>query len=161
MHTPQWFLAEIVRPTVEEFDANWASVRHGMLAALVVSSLADHICVAQCPPDINDAALRDALGGFRKALRKDNIAFALVQDVADATKHKRIDRKGAHLKDVSGVRLEVVPVMTRGGDVIMTRAGQTLETHEQVEVVADDGRRWPLRDLILDALALLEEKLPG
>ncbi len=160
MHSPQWFLAGVVRPTVEEFDGNRTSMRHGMLAALVVSSLADHICVASCPPDIDDEALRAELRRFRKALREESLAFALVQDLADVTKHKRLDRKSAYFRDMSGIRLKLVPLVTSGGAAIVTNAGQRLGVSQQVAVVKD-GVEWPLRDQVLEALALLEGKLSG
>ncbi len=44
--SPDWFLDEIVRPTLDDYLLHRDCVRRGMLAALAVSSLADHIAVA-------------------------------------------------------------------------------------------------------------------
>ena len=80
------FLQEVVEPTVQEFLQCPANLRRGMLAALVVSSLADHIAVAQ------GITTRSKLKTFRENLALKNRDFALVQDVADATKHKSLTR---------------------------------------------------------------------
>ena len=45
-----WFLDEIVLPTVRDFLDEPLSIRRGMLAAVVVGSLPDYIFAERCAP---------------------------------------------------------------------------------------------------------------
>ena len=141
VHSPEWFLAEIVQPTVDEFlrSPDPDRVRRAMLAALTVSSLADHIGVAQ-----RSRSPRE----FRDELAEECPAFALVRDVADATKHVRLDGGDARLTHASGVQPEA-------------RARLGGEVTPRVAVPQDGGQVAVPRldELLQDALAFLRTKM--
>ncbi len=169
---PDWFLDEIVQPTLDGFFLHRGCVRRGMLAALAVSSLADHIAVALSeksgvlslhPPGatLPKKARReyfDELAAFRGDLADRCRDFALVRDVADATKHARLDRDDARIRDVSGVQRHVEPITDRDGCPILLRDGSTLMTGGVV-VALPDGSRHPLAKLLDGAIASLRTEM--
>jgi hypothetical protein len=65
------YFAQIVDPTIADFEANPTSVRHAFLAAVVVFHAIDYL-------DANS---------YRKKFREDNADFALVDRIAHAFKH--------------------------------------------------------------------------
>ncbi len=127
--SPDWFLDEIVQPTLDDYLLHRDCIRRGMLAALAVSSLADHIAVAESErsgllslyspgaplPKGQRKKVFAELGDFRGGLAGRCGDFALVRDVADATKHARLDRDDARIKDTSGVSPDLSPAMGASG----------------------------------------------
>ncbi len=170
--SPNWFLDEIVQPTLDDFFLHRDCVRRGMLATLAVSSLADHIAVAISErsgvlslhpagatlPKKARRELFDELAAFRGDLADRCRDFALVRDVADATKHARLDRDDARIRDVSGVQRHVEAIVGRDGCPILTRDGSPLETGG-VAVVLPDGSRHPLATLLVGAAAFLRTEM--
>ncbi len=143
VHSPEWFLTEIVQPTVEEFlrssDPN--RVRRAMLAALVVSSLADHIGVAQRAKSLRE---------FRDKLAEECTAFALVRDVGDAAKHVRLDRGDVKLMHGPGIQPRVW--IQLGSEVTLAVAAVVPQDGSQVATLHLD-------ELLQDALAFLRTKM--
>lgn len=170
--SPEWFLVEIVQPTVEEFLRYRDCIRRGMLAALAVNSLADHIAVARSersglrslhPPGVvlqgkERRKVSDELAAFRARCAELCGDFALVRDAADATKHARLDRDDARIRDVSGVQRHVEVITGRDGCPISLRDGSLLETGG-VFVVLPDGTRHPLAKLLDGAVAFLRKEM--
>ncbi len=170
--SPDWFFDEVVQPTLDDFFLHRDCVRRGMLAALAVSSLADHIAVAESErsgllslhspgaplPKGQRKKVFAELGDFRGGLAGRCGDFALVRDVADATKHARLDRDDARIKDVSGVRRNVEVVVGRDGRPIVTRDGSPLATGGVV-VALPDGSRHLLAKLLDGAIASLRKEM--
>ena len=94
------FLQEIVEPTVQEFLQDPTNPRRGMLAALAVNSLADHIAVARGLTEVQEQS------EFRASLAGLHTNYGLVRDVADAAKHKTVGRKSASLIDIARISIE-------------------------------------------------------
>ena len=170
--SPGWFHDEVVQPTLDDFFHHRDCIRRGMLAALAVNSLADHIAVAGSersgllslhPPGVplpkgERPKARSELDAFRRGLARRCRDFALVRDVADATKHARLDRDDAQIKDVSGVQRLVEPIMSRDGCPILLRDGSPLETGGVV-VALPDGSRHLLAKLLNGAVASLRTEM--
>jgi hypothetical protein len=170
--SPDWFLDEIVQPTLDDYSLHRECIRRGMLAALAVSSLADHIAVAESKrsgllslhspgaplPKGQRKKVFAELGDFRGGLAGRCGDFALVHDVADATKHARLDRDDARIKDVSGVQRHVEVVVGRDGRAIVMRDGSPLATGGVV-VALPDGSRHLLAKLLDGAIASLRKEM--
>jgi hypothetical protein len=171
-HSPDWFLDEVVQPTLDDFLLHRDCIRRGMLAALAVNSLADHIAVARSEqsgllslhprgatlPKKGRKGVREELTAFRRDLADRCGDFALVRDVADATKHARLDRDDAQVRDVSGVQHHVEVLVDRAGRPIVTCGGGPLAI-SGVVVVLPDGSRHRLVKLLHGAVAFLREEM--
>ena len=81
-----------------------------------------------------------------------------MRDVADATKHARLDRDDAQMRDVSGVQRHVEPITDRDGCPILLRDGSALMTGGVV-VALPDGSRHPLAILLVGAVGFLREEM--
>jgi hypothetical protein len=170
--SPDWFLNTVVRPTVDDFLLHRDCVRRGVLAALAISSLADHIAVVVSErsgvlglhpagatlPKKEGKKVRDEIAAFRGGLAQRCYDFALVRDVADATKHARLDRDDAQIRDVSGVQRHVEPITDRDGCPILLRDGSTPMTGGVV-VALPDGSRHPLAILLVGAVTFLRTEM--
>lgn len=157
---------------MDDFLLHRNCIRHGMLAALSVSSLADHIAVAVSERSgllslhplgatLPKKARREYFGelaAFRGGLANRCSDFALVRDVADATKHGRLDRDDAQIRDVSGVQRHVEPITGRDGCPILLGDGSPLETGGVV-VALPDGSRHRLVKLLNGAVASLRTEM--
>ena len=163
-----------MQPTLDDYFLHRDCIRRGMLDALAVSSLADHIAVAESErsgslslhpsgallPKKENKKVRDKLAAFCGRCADLRGDFALVRDVADATKHARLDRDDAQIRDVSGVQRHVEPITGRDGCPILLRDGSTLMTGGVV-VVLPDGSRHLLAKLLDGAVRLaLQLRLP-
>ena len=170
--SPDWFLDEVVQPTVDDFLLHRDCIRRGMLAALAVNSLADHIAVSRSErfgllrlhprgaalPKKGRNEVREELAAARCDLADRCGDFALVRDVADATKHARLDRDDAQVSDLSGVRHQIEVLVDRGGRPIATRGGSPLAI-SGVVVVLPDGSRHSLAKLLNGAIESLRKEM--
>ena len=91
--TPREFLEQVVRPNINDFSTNYASVRHAYNAVAAVDALAAHIyiwCVHNAPSEVaglaDDSHYRDQLAG------RDS-DFRVLRDLAKAQKHVRLTGK--------------------------------------------------------------------
>jgi hypothetical protein len=123
----EWFYRVVMQPTVTEFLAHPDDMRRGVLAALVVSHIAEHYFEARKP--IQGSANTQA---FRQSLRDENGAYRLIADVADATKHVLRGRQNGRqmaFEDVEARRIDFsnlrcgwpfagIQVMVRDGDTV-------------------------------------------
>lgn len=93
------FFVRIVVPTVEEFARNPGDVRRGVLACIVLQSMADHYVANRLvDPGMSKAQKRRRLEKFNEDLREKDKAFAKVGDVANGTKHARQEFVDLHLE---------------------------------------------------------------
>lgn len=95
----EWFLAEIVRPTVNEFMAAQGDLRRGLLSAIVLSHAADHVFHAR--PTLR-RTFKDERA-YREALAARSEGFALIRDVADAAKHAKLSRRSSSIPGADAV----------------------------------------------------------
>jgi hypothetical protein len=82
------FLLEIVEPTVREFLGRRGDIRLGFLAAIVLNQTAHYWAHDGHVP--KDPRMRDQI-------RKESPDFALIHDIADASKHVVLGRKSRRL----------------------------------------------------------------
>lgn len=105
------FLNEIVAPTVKEFLKRPDDIRLGKVAAIILSSLADYFVHARpslCSIVVQNAGPRDKMSKHWEEWSKLCPEAGLVRDVGDATKHVRLTRPTAKLKEVSGIKTDEV-----------------------------------------------------
>ena len=102
--------------------------------------------------------LGEEVSAFRGGLAGRCREFALVRDVADATKYARLDRDDAQIKDASGVQHRVEVITGRDGCPIFARDGSPLAT-SGVVVVLPDGSRHLLAKLLDGAIAFLRKEM--
>lgn len=84
------YLDEIVRPTIEEYEAEPTSIRRGLLACIVTCHTLDYMAQPLEPKKL------------RNSWRKDCAAFKVVDEYAHACKHVSTSGRGAgtHVDDV-------------------------------------------------------------
>ena len=90
--TPREFLETVVRPNMEDFNANYGSVRHAHNAVAAVDALAAHLyqwCETNAPSEIAGVS-DDTL--YRARLAQSSPDFHLLRDIAKAQKHVHLNR---------------------------------------------------------------------
>jgi len=110
------FFARIVVPTVEEFSKDPGDVRRGVLACIVLQSMADHYVAHRLvDPGMTRAQKRRKIEKFNESLREKDKAFAKVIDVANGTKHARQEFVDLHLENpaVCGIMRCGFPLSSR------------------------------------------------
>lgn len=91
------FFLSTVRPTVDEFLSDTLNVRRGRLAAIVLCHMADHAALdGYTGPD-----MRKRLCALHKELIDICPDFALIRDIADASKHARLHVRANNPRQVS------------------------------------------------------------
>lgn len=89
LSTAKEFLQLVVEPTVREFMDAPHDIRRGLLAALVLNHLTDHVAMENCHS--TDRKVMDAdLNNVKNKMRAACQDFQFIQDVADATKHAKL-----------------------------------------------------------------------
>jgi hypothetical protein len=150
-----YFLAEVARGTVKEFlEAPEASLRLGVLAAIVVNQLVEFIYEAQA----GSLHPKESMDNFRRRLAKDHCPdLPLLRKVAEATKHPRLDRErhGSEIFGIEAVRSQHPQICGRDGNPITSRGGEPLEGRLAVSVTTQSGAR-PLTAIVTDCFAALE-----
>lgn len=141
------FFVEVVRPTVAEYlNATWDR-RKACLATLVLWSMVDHHHQARLRFVPGDAGRRRA----REAFVARGEAFALLRDVAEATKHAALrgDGEGVYFGQVKGT-----PRGTGGYGVGSTGYGVAgAWGNRDVYVVHGDGNFSFLEECVREVLA--------
>jgi hypothetical protein len=148
-----WFLDEIVLPTVHEFQADITDRRKAALASVVVCHLADYIYDEQ--PELKSRFKR--VGLYQDHLGEQCESYARVRDTADATKHGQLQRRSAEFNDIS----QLTPGGTRfllvgPGRPMLVAPGKAAITQVGVALIMPDGRREWLQGHIQKALAFLK-----
>lgn len=89
LSTAKEFLQLVVEPTVREFMDAPHEIRRGLLAALVLNHLTDHVAMENCLS--TDRKVMDIdLNNVKNKMRATCDDFQFIQDVADATKHAKL-----------------------------------------------------------------------
>lgn len=89
LSSAQGFLTLMVEPTVSEFMKAPHDIRRGLLAALVLNHLADHVAMEECY-STNREAMNLELKRVRDEMRVLCPDIQFIQNVADATKHAKL-----------------------------------------------------------------------
>jgi hypothetical protein len=145
------FFLSTVRPTAEEFLEDLRNIRRGRLAAIVLYHMADH------------AALEGYAGMEMKkrldALQEELIAacpdFALIRDIADASKHARL-----HVRTTSPRQITTAQQIARPPGGFGAPFGTAVFAEASwVMVTLDDGQVRPLAGIVRSVLQMWENKL--
>ncbi len=148
-----YFLAEVARGTVKEFlEAPEASMRRGVLAAIVVNQLVEFIHEGR--PDFHPD---EKLSAFRERLAKDYPNLRLLRDVAEATKHPRLDREKPQpeIPGIEAIRSRHPQICGRDKDPITLRGGEPLLGRLTILVDTQSGPR-PLTEIVVTCFTALE-----
>jgi len=152
--TPREFLAEVVRPNVSEFHANWASLRHAFNAVMAVDALVAHMfvwCVSHRLEELKDINTGTA---YREMLaHRDPAAYGLLRDVAKAQKHVRLDFGKPQISGAAQIRTRA----TGWGEVAW--GGGRWDGEQQVVVDLDSGKVRSLQEIVDGALLFLEGEM--
>lgn len=90
--TPREFLESVVRPNIQDFHDNFASLRHAHNAVSSVDALAAHLYVwAKTHAPTAVASVNDD-SYYRQTLSLRDQQFALLRDIAKAQKHVHLTR---------------------------------------------------------------------
>jgi hypothetical protein len=158
--TPGEFLQTVVRPNVEEFDADYGNVRRAYNAVAAVDALAAHICVwcktnapseiAGLPDDNMDTHYRGQLAGCSSD-------FRLLRDIAKAQKHVHLDppRKGKPPEVTTSAQVTTRAFGYGEGGYGAGRYGGP----PQVVVTTDNGELRYVETIVAAALVLLEVEM--
>ncbi len=84
--TPSEYFRELVEPTIAEFEANPASVRHAYAACVFAYHFADAVAV-HLTPDRNPGRIKNELAKVRNDLTTLAKEFRTVEGVATMAKH--------------------------------------------------------------------------
>lgn len=144
------FLADVVRPNVDEFETNFGSVRHAYNAALAVDCLA-----AQLFHDLKAAGKTTAKddSAYRQDLAARYPDFGILRDVAKAMKHVVLDRHSPSVKTSSQVEIQSTGWgQGRWGEA---RWGGP----PQVHVTLDSGDIRAVDYLVRNAVAIIESEM--
>ena len=151
--TPGEFLQTVVRPNVEEFNANYGDVRRAHNAVAAVDALAAHIyvwCKTDAPSEIAGLA-NDT--DYRERLAQCSSDFRLLRDIAKAQKHVHLDRGQPEVTTSAQVKARSFGY-GEGGYGVGRYGGPP-----QVVVTTDGGELRYVEKIVAAALALLEAEM--
>ncbi|WP_218131988.1 hypothetical protein [Undibacterium oligocarboniphilum] len=83
------FLTLMVEPTVAEFAQSPHDLRRGLLAAIVLNHMADHLAQEGQPPT-DRSTMNQRLDAVRNEMLEICPGFQFIQDIADAAKHAKL-----------------------------------------------------------------------
>jgi hypothetical protein len=154
--TPRAFLETVVRPNLQEFDADYGNIRRAYNAVAAVDALAAHIyvwCKTNAPSEI--AGLNDD-SHYRGRLAGCSSDFRLLRDIANAQKHVELDpRKGAKRVVTKSAQVTTRPVAYGERPYGDRRYGGP----PQVVVRTDSGALRYVEQIVAAALAMLEAEM--
>jgi hypothetical protein len=141
------FFTSIVRPTVDEFLSR-DDIRHGMLAAIVLSHMADYW---QCDETGSASSLQE-VKRFRDRLTAECNSFSVIHDVADATKHCLLAKSDRQHEIRPGTPGALIGAMAFNMSMFN-------QSPAPVMVILTDGTAKPLNEAIRAVSAMWERKL--
>ena len=151
--TPREFLENVVRPNVQDFDANYGSVRHAYNAVAAVDALAAHLylwCKTNAPSEIADVSDDTH---YRARLAQSSSDFRLLRDIAKAQKHVHLDRGPTEVTAAAQVAARSIGFgEARWGE---GRWGGP----PQVVVTTDGGELRYVEQIVATALTVLETEM--
>jgi hypothetical protein len=151
--TPGEFLQTVVRPNVEEFNADYGNVRRAYNAVAAVDALAAHIyvwCKTNAPSEI--AGLADDTH-YRGRLAGCSSDFRLLRDIAKAQKHVHLDRGQPEVTTSAQVTTRAFGYGEGG------YGGGRFGGPPQVVVTSDNGELRYVEKIMAAALVLLEAEM--
>jgi hypothetical protein len=154
--TPGEFLQTVVRPNVEEFNADYGDVRRAHNAVAAVDALAAHIyvwCKTNAPPEI--AGVNDD-SHYRGRLADCSSDFRLLRDIAKAQKHVHLDPRQGRKPEVTTSSQVTTRAFGYGeGGYGQGRFGG----QPQVVVTTDNGELRYVETVVAAALELLKAEM--
>jgi hypothetical protein len=142
----------IVRPTAKEFLSDVRDVRRGFLAAIVLYHMADYLDWESNPTQNSSKTLLLR----RQALISKCPEFAIIRDVADASKHAQL-RPATPPRDPSSsdqITQSFVLFRAPFGESAFEEAAAA-----GVLVTLEDGKSMPLAGLVQAVLSMWEDQL--
>jgi hypothetical protein len=150
------FFRETVEPTVDEYLAQPKDIRRGRLAAIVLNHMVDYW----------HQDTREKKEAIYAALRADTPiprhpgydSASLVRDIADASKHAKLDRQKPppQLTDTRQVKRHYVGGL---GTVSLGTAGLGMVVSADVRVTLDNGKSFMLSYTIRQVMEAWHRKL--
>jgi hypothetical protein len=154
--TPGEFLQTVVRPNVEEFNADYGNVRRAHNAVAAVDALAAHIyvwCKTNAPSEITGVADDSH---YRGRLADCSSDFRLLRDIAKAQKHVHLDpRRGGKPEVTTSAQVTTRAFGWGQGPYGGGRYGGP----PQVVVTTDNGELRYVETIVAAALVLLEAEM--
>lgn len=145
------FFISTVKPTAQEFLDDVRNVRRGRLAAIVLYHMADHAALE----GYDGPAMNDRLAALKRELKEACPDFGLVCDIADASKHARLQVRAKTPRQVS-----TAGQISRPPGLFGAPFGQGVFNEASwVMVTFDDGRTRPLSGIVRQVLMMWEAKL--
>jgi hypothetical protein len=135
------FFAKHVEPAVADWRANELDERLAMNAAVALNQMADHY-FHSLPAGDGRLLGASSVGTLRDALERQEPAFSLIRDVADAHKHVKLDRKHRKLSSADQTN-----VGTMGWDDAEWGVAKW-DSPPELVVTLDTGKRRHFRGLI-------------
>ncbi len=145
------FFASMVEPTVAEFVANPLDIRRGRLTALVLHHMVDHFALDGYVGNDTRKRIDDVRTGLRTAWPD----LPFIEDVADATKHARLDIRKSNPRYLSSSeQLSVTPGLFQApfGEGVFSEAAIVFAT-------LDNGSSKALLPAVCSVLAAWKTKL--
>jgi hypothetical protein len=151
--TPREFLENVVRPNIEDFNANYASVRHAHNAVAALDALTAHLylwCKTNASAEI--AGISDDTE-YRERLAQSSSDFRLLRDIAKAQKHVHLTRGATEV-----TRATQVAARSIGWGEARWGEGRW-GGPPQVVVTTDGGELRYVEQIVAAALIVLETEM--
>ena len=150
---PMEFLAEVVKPNLDELNQNYGSLRHAFNAIAAVDALAARMYQwCKIHKSLAVSGISDDTR-FREDLAKNNVAFQLLRDLAKAQKHAFLIRGSPLVEDVN-------KIVSRGVGIGEFRIGQSrIGDVMQVIVELAPGDIHHIEIVVGDALEFLKKEM--
>jgi hypothetical protein len=149
------FFVSTVKPTAQEFLDDFRNVRRGRLAAIVLHHMADHAAL-EAYTGSDRRVMQDLVDALRKELVAACPDFAVIHDIADASKHARLSiPKNAPPRQISTAEQLTRPPGGFGapfGTAVFNEGSWVL-------VAFDNGKTRPLAGIVRQVLMMWEAKL--
>lgn len=153
------FFKGTVEPTVNEYLARPNDVRCGRLAAIVLNHLVDYWCVDTTGNNTRnawDAVFTDLQASTPIANHPDYSYAGIVRDVADASKHAKLNRVSRTLTGAGQVKRRFIGAFNTA-PFNFVAFGERRAVDVQVEL--DDGKIFMLASAIRQVLSAWRKKL--
>lgn len=145
------FFLTTVKPTAEEFLRDFRSIRRGRLAAIVLYHMADHAALE----GYSGIEMKKRLDALHEELIDACPDFALIRDIADASKHARL-----HVRTESPRQVTTAGQITRPAGIFGAPFGTGVFGEASwVMVTLDGGQTCALVGIVQTVLQMWESKL--
>ncbi|WP_207634007.1 hypothetical protein [Paraburkholderia hospita] len=141
----------MVKPTVDEYLLETRDIRRGRLAAIVLYHMADHAAL----DGYYGQAMNERLAVMKRELIEACPDFGLICDIADASKHSRLQvrtKAPRHITTAGQVSRPIGMFGAPFGQGVFNEASW-------VTVTFDDGRVRPLAGIVRQVLMMWEARL--